>query len=243
MKLTHAVWEQSNMGIDCWEVLIEETDTPKSLEQLKHNKAITEADYVVIKLPATMPEMLKAVQDEGYYFMEAMTSCYHEVKMPQLNRIQTKIYNKVSYAEMTETDQEELFHQIEKGVFRTDRIALDGAFTKQQAINRYKGWILQEIKNGSILYKVIYKEQTIGFFGYKDKGNGIYFPFLGGLYEAFLNSGLGFTINCCEIEETIRRKGKRMLSAYSTNNRGAAAIHLYLGYVLEEIMYVFVKHR
>jgi hypothetical protein len=89
----------------------------------------------------------------------------------------------------------------------------------------------------------MYKSEDVGFFTYKDIGNGVYFPFLGGLYKENAKAGIGVTLNLCEIEEAGKRNAKKMLSAYSTNNRGASAIHLQMGYILDEIMCVFVKHN
>lgn len=243
MKLVHAVWEQRNMGVDCWEVTIDKTDTLKVIKQLSEQEDLSKADYVVLKLPAELSFFMQDIQEEGWLFVETLTTCYHEAKMPALTRIQTKMYECVSYDIMSQNDIKILFSEIDKGIFKTDRIAMDRAFTDRQAYARYKGWIKEETDKGASLYKVMYKEKTVGFFGFKKIEKDIYFPYLGGLYEEAMDSGIGFTINCCEIAETIRRGGKRMLSAYSSNNRGASAIHLYLGYVLDEISYVYVKHN
>jgi hypothetical protein len=239
MKLTHAVWEKRNMDVDCWEVKIQDGDT---IEEFLDNAPKFETEYTVIKVPASMVGFGLELQRYGYYYIETAISCHHDLTLPELNRIQKRILNEISYEEMTEDDRKDLFEEIDHGIFTTDRIILDPYFTRKQANDRYKGWINQETENGSQIYKMIYRGSTVGFFTYKDVGNGVYYPYIGGIYQKYLKAGIGFTQNCCEINEAIKRNAKKMLSSYSTNNRGASSIHMSMGYILDEITYVYVKH-
>ncbi|MGN6711800.1 hypothetical protein [Anaerocolumna jejuensis] len=239
MKLTHAVWEKRNMGVDCWEALIQDGDT---IEEFLDNAPKFETEYTVIKIPASMIGFGLELQKYGYFYIETAISCHHDLKMPELNKIQKRLLDEMSYEEMTEIDRQELFGEIDKGIFTTDRIILDPYFTRKQANNRYKGWIKQETDNGSQIYKMIYRGSTVGFFTYKDIGKGVYFPYIGGIYESYLKAGVGFAQNCFHIEEAVKRSGKKVLGSYSTNNRGAASIHMSMGYILDETTYVYVKH-
>ena len=239
MKLVHAVWEMRNMGVDCWEVAVGHGDTIGDLDKARET---FETEYTVVKVPAGMMEICRYLQSEGYTYMETMIECHHEMKIPEMNSVQKRMVEHLTYAEMDERDRKKLFSEIEAGLFKDDRISLDPYFSQKQASDRYIGWINDETGKGSQIYKAVYKGNDVGFFTYKDLGNGVYFPYIGGLYTEYLQSGLGIALNCCEIKEAIRRQGRRILSSYSTNNRGAAAIHMHMGYTLDEITYVFVKH-
>jgi len=239
MKVVHASWEKRNLGIDCNEVEIESHDT---VEAIENDLLQAETEYTVAKIPAGMIEILFYVQRKGYYFIETMTSCYHAGESFSLTPAEMRFVNRIRYEEMTSQDRDYVFSRIEEGLFETDRIALDPCFTKVQANQRYIGWISDELERGASLFKLMNLERPVGFFCIKSAGAGICFAFLGGIYPEFARAGFGVPMNFYEIEEGMKRGAKRILSSYSSNNRGAAAIHLKMGYVLIEQYHVLVKH-
>ena len=91
MKIIHATWEMRNLGVNCYEVIVEYGDT---LEMLTERASEYEAEYIVIKVPTTMPEISLYLQTVGYIFMEGYTTCYHSAELPNLNSIHpTKVEN------------------------------------------------------------------------------------------------------------------------------------------------------
>ncbi|MDR1732839.1 MAG: hypothetical protein LBR61_12175, partial [Synergistaceae bacterium] len=125
----------------------------------------------------------------------------------------------------------------------TDRVYLDPAFSPKQAANRYIGWIGDEIERGCDLYKLIYKDQSIGFFTFKDLGEGVYFPFLSGMYSGFKQGGLGLGTAYYPVIETKKRDGKQTSSYISSNNVSTVKNHVFLKYYFDDINYVYVKHN
>lgn len=240
MKVINAVWEKRNLGVDCNEITIELADTVESISDLLRE---AETEYTVVKMPVASVDILLYLQTQGYQFIEAMTSCYHGPESANVNRIQKRLIDSLSYEIMNEDDLNYMFSEIKKGLFKTDRIALDPYFSIQQANNRYIGWIGDELEKGAMCYKLKYKEDAVGFFTFKQVNENTYFPFLGAVYEKYEKSGFGIALNYFEIEEGIRRGAKRIHSAFSTNNRGATGVHLSMGYVLQEQSYVLIKHR
>jgi len=239
MHTVNATWEKRNIGVECNEITIEADDTVEFLiEEIPKN----ETAYTVIKVPAGMIGMLFCLQKMGYLFIETMTTCYHNAAPFHLNRIQQRIIDRTEYEKMNDSDINFMFEEINKGLFTTDRIALDPAFTIEQSNHRYACWIKDELEHGSKLYKLVYGDKDFGFFGIKKQTEHDYYAFLGGVYPAFLSSGFGFSTNYYEIEEGRRLGAKRIKSLFSSNNRGAAAIHLSLGYALQQQYYVLIKH-
>ena len=240
MKITHAICEQRNLGVNCYEVTVEAGDTPVLLRE----RALEfESEYTVVKVPAGMMDISLYLQSVGYSFMEVLTSCHHQGMLPRLTRIQQRMIDSVSYNEMSSGDREHLFNEIRCGLFRDDRVSLDPYFTQEQANNRYIGWITDEINFGSQLFKLVYKGQASGFFVLKNQGNGIFIACIGGIYPDYQKYGFGLCMNYFEIHEGIKQDAKRIVTSFSSNNHGASAIHFALGYFLDKQYYVFVKHK
>ena len=240
MKIINAVWEKRNLGVDCNEIEIEFGDT---VEIIKKKSADFETEYTVIKVPIGMVEISNYLQSSGYTFIELMTSCYNKGIIPQLSPLQKRIIESVKCIKMNEEDKKKLFEEVNSGMFIYDRVSLDSKFTEHQANSRYLGWISDDLNLGSKLFKLEYKNQAIGFFSLKHKGKASYVTNLGGLYPSFKKSGFGIVILYHTIKEAIQEGAKKIFTAFSSNNRGAASIHFSLGLVLHKQYYVFVKHK
>ena len=96
---------------------------------------------------------------------------------------------------MNNKDIEQLFVEIDSGMFTDDRVSLDLKFTQDQANNRYAGWVSDEIELGSKFFKLVYKSQTAGLFSLKANGDGRYTSSFGGLYPSFERVGFGICLN------------------------------------------------
>ena len=166
----------------------------------------------------------------------------HNLKNIELSGIRKRLNDSIVYEEMDQTDIARLYVELKRGVFITDRIYLDTAFTKEQASQRYVYWLEDERGRGGQLYKVVYKEQTIGFFIFKETTNGGCYPFLSGLYESAATPGMGNILLHKIIEEASRR-GLKFISSYiSTNNLPVVKVHISEGFTITDISYVYIKH-
>ena len=240
MKIIHADWEKRNMGINCFEFQIEQDDKQSEIEE-SINKI--DADYIVIKLPTTRPELLFFFQEKGFTFIELMTNCFHDTNLPVVSKIQQRILKRLSCEKMQAQDKSQLFKHIKEGLFKTDRVSLDPLFSVQQATNRYISWISSETKKGGLLYKILFDNKSAGFFLMKKQSDNCLFACIGGIYQKFQRFGLGFFLNYIQIQECRKVGAKKLLSSFSSNNRDASAIHLYTGYTLNQQYYVFTKHK
>ncbi|WP_156968078.1 hypothetical protein [Desulfobacter vibrioformis] len=240
MKIVNAVWEKRNLGVDCNEITISPDD---SLETIKDEISKYETEYTVVKIPTGNIEALFLFQKLGYCFIETLTVCYHTGEDFNLNKIQKRILEKITYHKMNNDDIDHLFKEIKQGMFQTDRISMDPYFSTVQANQRYIYWINDELDRGSQLYKISYNCKDIGFFALKKLTDTEYFAFLSGNYLEYLSSGLGFCAFYCEVTEAKRQGAKRVVGSYSSNNRGTTAILLSIGHILRMQYYVFVKHN
>ena len=154
-----------------------------------------------------------------------------------------KINNLISYHLVDSSRIDSLCNEIRKGVFSTDRIALDNNFGKDISNKRYCNWINDEYRNNNNnIFEIRFGEKKIGFFGIKEKSNLTYEIFLGGIYLEMQNFGLGFSIITKSIEEIITRNGKQLITHVSSNNIPIIRLYTQLGFSPVEIKNVFIKH-
>lgn len=239
MKVVHSTWEKRNLGVDCNEITADPKDSQDTMVQALRDH---ETEYTVARLPVGRIDLLLSAQDLGYRFVETMTYCFHLGSSFNLNAIQSRIVDRIRYEPMDEAGRQRMYAEIEQGMFSTDRVSLDSRFSPAQANRRYIYWIQDELAKKGRVFKVLYDDRELGFFTLKHQSEGVDFAFLSGTYAEFRNSGFGFSCHYCEVVEGIRSGAKRVMTSYSSNNRGAAAVHLSMGHVLHEQWYVLVKH-
>ncbi len=240
MEIIDAFWERRNLGVTSTEIVINRGD---ELNHIEAYLKTCDAEYVVCKVPVNRFDVNSLLTKYGYSYVETSINFVLNVKDAILNPLQTRLNKVISCSEMNEADIEILYQEISKGLFDTDRIALDNKFTKQQAANRYKNWIADESRKGTKLFNIQYKEDTIGFFTFKNMGGETYYPFLGGIYQKYNTSGLGFSVVRKPIEEVIRQKGKKISTYVSSNNLTIIKSHIQQGYIFNDNKYVFIKHQ
>lgn len=238
MKKIHATWEKRNMGIDCWEIEVESKDT---VEEIENELAQYEKDYTVVKVPVNMFEVYKLLMQKGYFFVETLVHDSHDLEMPLMDELQKRIYQDMNFVVMQEEHIQRLKSEIDKGMFSTDRIIIDSEFSSEQAHNRYKCWIEQELENGAIAYEMQYKGKPIGFYVLKRDGEDGYMLLFAGVYQNYAN--LGLSLYYSAIENTIKDQKKFLSSSVSMNNKKSFAIHMHIGFVIDKTYYVFVKHN
>ena len=239
MIVVDAVWEKRNLGVTCTEFKVESGDT---IEAVKSALSESEQEYNVLKLPAGEPGLLFEIAELGYKFIETSINVTHDLKEVNLTGVQKRMLDSAEYTLMDESDVELLFSEIRKNIFVTDRIYIDPHFMPEQAANRYVGWITDEMQRGAEIFNLIYKNERIGFFTFKKISDGVYFPFLAGIYTDYAKWGMGMNLLYKTIVEARKRKAKMISTYISTNNKSVVNTHLALNYKFNEFSYVFVKH-
>lgn len=240
MKIVNAVWEKRNLGVNTTEITVESGDSAEAVKGMLNS---VQNDYIVLKIPAGSIDIMFEAEKYGFRFVECIIHVTHNLKNVILSPVQTRIDSQVTYGKMTEADIEELYKQIRKGLFYTDRISVDSYFDKNQAANRYIGWISDEYARGCDIFKMIYKGETVGFFTFKELEEGVFYPFLAGMYKRYQNSPLGAVYNYKPILEARKRRGKIISTYISTNNSNALRAHAAYGFSFKDIHYVYVKHN
>jgi len=239
MKIIDAVWEKRNLDVTCTEFNIEAGDT---IDVVQNAIKESEQQYNVLKIPAGESEFLFAATNLGYTFIETSINVTHDLKEVPLTSIQRRMVDGADYTLMDNSDIEMLFKEIRKNIFTTDRIAIDPHFSLEQAANRYVGWISDELGRDCDVYNLIYKDQKIGFFTFKEIEDRVYFPFLAGIYENYTKWGMGMALLYKTIVEARTKNAKSISTCISKNNKSVFNAHQALNYRFSKFSYVYVKH-
>ena len=240
MNLIDATWDTRNLGLPCLETVFGASDTASDV--LRAEERARCYGFVTAKVPAGNFEVLLALQKEGYSFVESLFSLEHRLASFEYPRIPGRFEPFMSYESLSPEDYCLVFDEIDKGLFSTDRIALDSHFTAEAAALRYKNWIIDESHRNLDLLQVSYKDTPVGFIACTARGTVLY-PFLASLYKDSLQSGLGPNLVIESIKYAQQHEYKRIETAVSSNNYPVVKIHEMLGYSLKGIEYVLTCHR
>lgn len=239
MQIIDAVWEKRNLGVTTQEVTVSINDTTESIKTTLQG---LNAQYQVIKIPAGYIEPMWMLEDEGFHYTETTVHVVHHLKNLELMGPLQRIDAQLTYERMNENDVDQMYDEIRKGLFYTDRIALDPFFSFEQACGRYVGWIHDEIEKGTEIYKYIYKDKTVGFFTFKEIEEGIYYPFLAGIYKEYQKLPLGMLYTYKPLIEAKKRNGKCISTYISMNNSNAVRMHAQFGFGFKEVNNVYIRH-
>lgn len=241
MVITDAVWEKRNLEIQSsTEIEVEEVDEDaETLEALKSQSA----DYVVAKLPVGRIGLLAGAEALGYHFVEAAITLLCKLPEMKIEGPAKRLEGQLTLKEMDQNDWGQLFREMKKGIFTTDRIYLDPLFKKENASQRYVNWTKDALADGAALYKCEIRSETAGFILMKGKQEEFSRPLLAGLYSNYKGTGLGCGL-IAKLKDIAIREGTRgIMAGVSSNNAPILNIYISLGYKIKTIKYVLVKHN
>jgi hypothetical protein len=240
MKIIQAHWELRNLGVSCKEINIDINDDINMVDDILTDKL---TQYLVLKIPSPRADIITLASQRGYVFVEGVSSVSKKLHQLAVPSVTARLLTGIQHQEFNEADFETLWIEIEKGMFNTDRISRDEAFGPKLAAKRYISWISTEHENGAGVYKLLHKNQSFGFFTLKNLGNGVYYPFLAGIYSGFRNHGVGLAMAYQPLIATKSLGGTSVSTWVSTNNIPSIRIHVSLGFSFDSISYVFVRHN
>jgi hypothetical protein len=240
MRIIDAIWEKRNLGVSCKEIVIENSDSVQDVESVIAN--LLDIDYVVFKVQSGGIEYVKLLSEHGFYFIEALSEMSLDIDSYNIPKKLVRFDQNVKYHLFPSEKLNILGSELKKGIFTTDRIALDSRFGTDMAAYRYFNWIQDEVSKGNSIYEIVYKEMPIGFFAMKQIGENSFDNFLAGLYVNESNFGFGFSILSKSIEEVKKRNGKYLITHVSSNNLPVIRLYIQFGFSPNNIYYLMIKH-
>ena len=241
MKVIDAFWEQRNLGMKCAEIEFETSDDVSCCA--KAFEEVSSYDYLVAKISAGNPAILHSVRSQGFEFVECSLHLRHELKQIGNYHIFEAPILVTAHQAIKEDDVTYILKRVQDGLFNTDRIYLDPAFSHEQAARRYVNWIQDELAKGSILFDVFCDNCKVGFYAYKETEEHVSYPFLIGLYPEYRGRHLGPELIKSSLLTSAQRGCVRSDTVVSSNNPGVIRCQEHAGSYISEIMYVMVKHQ
>lgn len=241
MKIIDAVWEKRNLGVSCLELHFDNSDNADDVR--KELSSLSLKEYNVARVPSSNTEVCRVIRESGFEFIEAAITLTHDLKSISVRKGLEKLCESCSCAPMDDSDVEYMEAQIDKGIFATDRISVDPRFGKELSARRYKLWMRDLVAQGNIPMKVMVKGTPVGFFISRERSPKVYDGVLAGVYSEFEGTGMGYCVQYQGLVRTKELGAKKYIGHISGNNVPVGKIVLSLGFGLDEIEYVFIKHN
>lgn len=243
MKIVHATWEQENLGVNAYEVFLEDPDTLADFGQAERRLLIDGGEYIAVKTPVNRGDLLFGLPQLGYTFVETLFRVAverGEYSVPQsiarFDRGLTVVRRE------TAQEQEAVFNRIREGVFKSDRISLDPFFPPERTATRYVNWIRQLLAQGSLLFEMLSGGTAAGVFVIKRIDPTTVDPVLMGLYREEHNRGLGTLLHKKTLDTCFSMECSRITSTFVSNNAKILRVYTNIGATITDVLYTYVKH-
>ena len=237
MKKVNADWELRNLNVKTIEVVIEKDDSSVYVQQ---QLSEIDGDYVVVKVSSDINGMINIIQNCGYKYIEDLIHVEHDLREVTRSRVLQRLYDETTYRRMNDDDINQLFDEVDDGMFDSDRISNDPMFGKDFAARRYSNWLRNLLNKGASFYVIRYRNDSTGFVVLETADGINYHSVLGGGYRKYRSSGMGIIQKEQEITRALG--GRRVLTSVSSNNVKQLKALIVNGYVPYSIDHIFVKH-
>ncbi len=247
MKCVYAEWEKRNLGCNTVEFTIEKMDiqsAPETIYQWIEKKTTEyQAQYLVVKVDARYPYISQYLQSKGFTLIESqMNLRLNRKEVMHAYEEYCNIFLDVSYKPADENDLDYIISEIKKGIFTTDRIALDPYFGVAVSNKRYALWVEDEYKNGGNLFLSYYRERPLGFFLDRVTNNKMIRGLLGGIFSGEDNRNHGSMHIFAGKKSFLDRGIRSEKTSVSANNLQILKLQLMFGAKISNISNVHIKH-
>jgi len=243
MKIIDAYWEQRNIGVKAFEVELSNNDCLESFITSEQEIISKGAEYIVVKTPVSMPELLFGLPKLGYTFVENAFSISLQKDNYIVPPFIARLDRGVEVRQVVEdVEIENILSSIKDNMFDTDRISIDPYFTRSQSSNRYFCWTSDMINSGCTVYNVSIKDKDIGFFINKEIDSSTIYPVLAGLYPEYKGKGIGSLLIKKCIDTIFSLGFKKISTTVVSNNYEILKIDLSYGFKIDYLSYIYVKH-
>lgn len=241
MVIKETPWEKRNLGVESSvEYYLEESDSASEIDTVTSDST---HEYQVAHVPVGKVEIIKSLLDSGFMFSETKFELIADLKELGLPKLFERFSDGMGYRPASKEDSDRIYETMLKGVFSTDKVALDPHFDARVAGRRYVFWTEDEVQAGRCyLFVVSQSGNDIGFFVLKKSNERLGDSFLAGLFDKEKYSGLGFSVLYYPMVEARRMGLKKMITGVSSNNPDSVKMHLALGYKIKNMDYTLVKH-
>lgn len=244
MRTIDCVWERKNLGVRVKEIIL---DDGERFDAAAIAAAAEGAGYVVLKVPVGDPDFLFGLPALGYTWVETqMTVGKRFVDFDFDDRLVRVLSRGIRFVRVEDNSNlEAVVASITEDMFQTDRISLDPHFGPAVGRIRYVNWIRSVFSEPDVLlFEFVKGESRYGFSLCRRKPSGEWDYVLGGIYGPYANSGLGLLTPAAPFlyARDTDCPFTRLVTGISSNNTPVVRLYAHLGYVLDRVRHVYVKH-
>lgn len=217
ITIIDAFWEKRNLGVSVYEVLVNEKASVDELASIYEIKG----DLIYVKVHCGNTAIIEKLSQNNFVYVENQFSIQKRLQ----NIIVPEAYVKtLRFLEpdiiSSLEDARVIFDELDKGLFVSDRIAVDTNFSIKTANLRYKNWITDMINSGNYecaILKTKSEGVPVAFYINKYEGK-VGYCILGAVFNNFKNRGLGHSFIYFAIENSIKQNCKVLKTKISGNN-------------------------
>ena len=220
MKTTHAVWERENIGVDAWEIALDAQDTIEALAEEEKRIIAEGAEYIVLKSPVNCPKLLFGLPELGYTYVETVFHVEIRRKDYHMPDIIARFDRGLTVVERTDPEnQARIDRIIRSGIFISDRVSIDPAFSVSLGGRRYANWLRSMVEKGGRLYEVLMA-----------------------MYDQQNDRGLGALLHKKTLDTCFTHECRRLTSTIVSNNSKVLRVYVNAGATISDTLYTYVKH-
>ena len=248
VKVVDAVWELRNLGKRTIEVTLEKQDfflEPREVyEDIVTAEQEFEAQYTVVKIKTGHPEIGLELQQNGFWHVETqiIIRALHDDMKQAVEKFEP-FYINIEQQEVTSYEDIAFIQkEIEKGIFSTDRIALDPVFGIDVANCRYANWVRDEFERGRHVVYTLVDGKRVAFTVYREEGL-LHWGLLTGIFLDYASSNYGGALLYGGSADMVKKGISIVEGAVSSNNPVIFSLHEMFGYRLKSMLDVYTRHR
>lgn len=247
MRVVDAVWELRNLGKRTIEVTLEKKDFSRTPEKvyadIEDAEKTHQAEYTVVKMKTGHPQVGWELQKNGFWHVETqiIIRALHD-DMKQAVEKYEPFYINVEQQEVSSYEDIAFIQkEIEKGIFLTDRIALDPVFGSAVANRRYANWVRDEFERGRHVVYTLVDGKRVAFTVYREEGL-FHCGLLTGIFLDYASNNYGGALLYGGSADMVNKGISVVEGAVSSNNPVIFSLHEMFGYRLKSMLDVYTRH-
>lgn len=238
MKYVETQYEQRNLGVTACKFYIEREDDPTQfVDRIRQCRE----EYQEASVEPGNIRAVHALEDIGFRMMETIIYLAAPARELVIPRMAERFVPDVSCAPATPQETEIALEYIrDRGIFTTDKIALNPKFGIDKAGYRYFQWANQMLKSGCICYSYKYKGEVFGFDIVSRIGGTANLE----LGTAYIEKGAAPAVICSAARTQYWKNSDitKLETAVSSNNIGVLKTHEMCGLKVVGTKYILAKN-
>ena len=243
IKIIRATWDEPILKIPTFEILCDDDNIKEIDSSIKSIINRFNTYYITVKAPIRCINIYYYLMENKLCFIESQFSI--NVKLTEDQHNISRIIPAFSQLKLYKVEDENMLNyivqEVNKGIFKTDRIALEPKFGIEISNKRYANWIKESFNDSfSDLFIALNISQPVGFSLLQRKDKVVY-GLLGGIFKSYERDGYFPEILFNILLYYSNIEFNNLKTDISSNNPEIFRIYQEYGGKLVSIRYVFSK--